>query len=118
MFGPAGWGRDHDRAGQAMVWMRAATLSELKQRGVMQAEVPGTEIALYWVDDTAYATHNICSHAFARLSEGYLDGDCIECPVHQAVFNVKSGEVVAPPAEQPVRTFPCRVEGDDVFVDV
>jgi len=101
-----------------MVWTKAAALAELKERGVMDADIGGNEIALYWVDGTPYATENICTHAFARLSEGYLDGDCIECPVHQALFNVKTGEVMAPPAYQPVKTFPCRIEGEDVMVDV
>ena len=101
-----------------MAWIRAAALAEVKERRVMDAEVGGEEIALYWVDDAVYATHNICTHAFARLSEGYLDGDCIECPIHQALFNVKTGEVVAPPAYDPVKTFACRIEGDDVLVDV
>jgi nitrite reductase/ring-hydroxylating ferredoxin subunit len=101
-----------------MAWTRAATVADVKARGVMDAEVGGEDIALYWVDDAVYATHNICTHAFARLSEGYLDGDCIECPIHQALFNVKTGEVVAPPAYDPVKTYPCRIEGDEVLVDV
>jgi nitrite reductase/ring-hydroxylating ferredoxin subunit len=101
-----------------MAWTRVAAAAELKERGVMDAEVNGEEIALYWVDETPYATDNICTHAFARLSEGFLDGDCIECPVHQALFNVKTGEAVSPPAYQPIKTFPCRVEGEDVMVDV
>jgi nitrite reductase/ring-hydroxylating ferredoxin subunit len=101
-----------------MAWTRAAAVAEVKERGVMDVDVGGEEIALYWVDDAVYATHNVCTHAFARLSEGFLDGDCIECPVHQAVFNVKTGEVVAPPAYTAVKTYPCRIEGDDVFVDI
>ena len=101
-----------------MAWIRAAALSELKQRGVMGAEIGGEEIALYWVDDAPWATHNVCTHAFARLSEGYLDGDCIECPIHQALFNVKTGEAVSEPATEPVRTYPCRIEGDDVLIDI
>jgi nitrite reductase/ring-hydroxylating ferredoxin subunit len=100
-----------------MAWTRVAALAELKERGVMDAEVNGEEIALYWVEDTPYATENICTHAFARLSEGFLDGDCIECPVHQALFNVKTGAAVSPPAYQPVKTFPCRIEGDEVQID-
>ena len=80
-----------------MAWTKVAAAADLKERGVMDAEVNGEEIALYWVDDAPYATANICTHAFARLSEGYLDGDCIECPVHQALFNVKTGEAVSPP---------------------
>jgi 3-phenylpropionate/trans-cinnamate dioxygenase ferredoxin subunit len=101
-----------------MAWTKVAALAELKERGVMDAEVEGQEIALYWVDDTPYATENICTHAFARLSEGYLDGDCIECPVHQALFNVKTGEAVSPPASQPVKTFPCRIAEADVEIDI
>jgi len=101
-----------------MAWTRVAAAAELKDRGVMDAEVNGEEIALYWVEETPYATENICTHAFARLSEGFLDGDCIECPVHQALFNVKTGEAVSPPAYQAVKTFPCRVEGEDVLIDV
>jgi len=45
----------------------------------MGVEVAGEEIALYWVDDAVYATHDVCTHAFARLSEGFLEGECIEC---------------------------------------
>src|SRR6516165_5335744 len=80
------------REGWQMAWTRAAALEELKERHVMDALIGDEEIALYWVDDAAYATDNICTHAFARLSDGYLDGDCIECPIHQALFDVKRSE--------------------------
>jgi nitrite reductase/ring-hydroxylating ferredoxin subunit len=100
-----------------MAWTRVASRSEVEEKKVTDVTVAGNEIALYFVDGAIYATDNICTHAFARLSEGYLDGDCIECPIHQALFNVKTGEVVAPPAFQPVKTYPCRVEGDDVFIE-
>jgi nitrite reductase/ring-hydroxylating ferredoxin subunit len=101
-----------------MTWTRAAALEELKERRVMDASIGDEEIALYWVDDAAYATHNICTHAFARLSDGYLDGDCIECPIHQALFDVKTGAAVTPPASTAVKTYPCRIEGGDVLVDI
>jgi apoptosis-inducing factor 3 len=110
-------GRELRQGGQ-MAWTRAAAVAEVKDRGVMDADVGGEEIALYWIDDAVYATHNVCTHAFARLSEGFLDGDCIECPIHQALFNVKTGEAVAPPAYTAVKTYPCRIEGDDVLVDI
>src|SRR5262245_60775000 len=116
LSGPEG-GSARRQEGWTMGWTRVAAAADLKERGVMDAEVDGDEIALYWVDGTPYATENICTHAFARLSEGFLDGDCVECPVHQALFNVKTGEAVAPPAYQPVKTFPCRIEGEDVLID-
>src|SRR3984893_9495142 len=98
-----------------MAWTRAAGVAEVKERGVMDAEVGGEEIALYWADHTFYATHNVRTPASARLSEGFLDGDCIECPIHQAMFNVKTGEAVAPPAYTAVKTFPCRIAGGDIL---
>jgi len=101
-----------------MAWTRAAALADLKQRRVMDAEIGNEEIALYWVDDAPYATHNICTHAFARLSDGYLDGDCIECPIHQALFDVKTGAAVTPPASTPVKVYPCRIDGDNVLIDI
>jgi nitrite reductase/ring-hydroxylating ferredoxin subunit len=101
-----------------MAWVRAATAADVKERGVMGVTVAGEEIALYWVDDAVYATHDVCTHAYARLSEGFLDGECIECPIHQALFNVKTGEVVAAPAFTPVKTYPCRVERDDVLIEI
>lgn len=104
--------------GGGMAWMRAAALAELKERRVMDAVIGGEEIALYFVDDAAYATDNICTHAYARLSDGYLDGDCIECPVHQALFDVKTGAAVTPPASSALKTYPCRIEGDDVLVNI
>ncbi len=101
-----------------MAWMRAASWAELTERRVMDAMIGGEEIALYFVDGAAYATDNICTHAYARLSDGYLDGDCIECPVHQALFDVKTGAAVTPPASSAVKTYPCRIEGDDVLVNI
>jgi 3-phenylpropionate/trans-cinnamate dioxygenase ferredoxin subunit len=101
-----------------MAWTRAAGLAELKERRVMDAMIGVEDIALYWVDDAPYATHNICTHAFARLSDGFLEGECIECPIHQALFDVRSGAAVTAPATTPVKTYPCRIEGDDVLIDL
>jgi 3-phenylpropionate/trans-cinnamate dioxygenase ferredoxin component len=100
-----------------MAWTRVASRSEVEEKKVAEATVGETEVALYFVDGAIYATDNICTHAFARLSEGFLDGDCIECPIHQALFNVKTGEAVSPPAYQAVKTYPCRIEGEDVMID-
>jgi nitrite reductase/ring-hydroxylating ferredoxin subunit len=95
-----------------------ATAKDLERQSVLAVEAGGEEIALYWVEGAPYATSNICTHALAHLTDGFLDGECVECPIHQAMFNVKSGEVVAGPAEAPVKTYPCRIEGVDVVIDV
>lgn len=101
-----------------MAWTRVASAADLEARGVVGVEAGGEEIAVYWVDGAVYATANACTHAFARLSDGFLDGDCIECPVHQAQFKVNTGKAVAGPAEASLKTYPCHIEGGDVMVDV
>jgi nitrite reductase/ring-hydroxylating ferredoxin subunit len=101
-----------------MTWTRVASAAELSERDVLGVASGGEEIALYWIDGAAYATSDTCTHALARLSEGFLDGDCIECPIHQALFNVKNGEVIAGPATWPIKTYPCRIDGGDIWIDV
>jgi len=70
--------------------------------------------------DTFYATTDICSHAYAELSEGYLDiDDCtIECPLHGSRFDIATGAVLTLPAYEPIATYPVRVEGEDVLVEL
>ena len=52
------------------------------------------------------------------MGEGELNGDIVTCPWHAAEFNVKTGEVTDPPADEGVRSFPVKVEGDDVLVEL
>jgi nitrite reductase/ring-hydroxylating ferredoxin subunit len=78
----------------------------------------GVAVAIYNVDGTLHATSNICTHQHALLSEGYLEGEFIECPLHQGRFNVVTGETDGGPVTEPVRVYPIRIEGGEVFVDV
>src|SRR5579875_3196162 len=74
--------------------------------------------AIYRLGGQLYATHNICSHEHALLSDGYIEGDCIECPLHQARFHIPTGEVRSAPATEPVKTYSIKVQGDQILVDV
>ena len=99
-------------------WERAASVDDVAEGDVAGASVGGQPIALYRVDGELYATHDICSHEHARLSEGYLDGCEIECPLHQARFDVRTGKAMCRPATQDVATYPVKVVGSDIFVRV
>jgi nitrite reductase/ring-hydroxylating ferredoxin subunit len=101
-----------------MVWHKVARTDDVGEGQVVAAGAAEVPIALYRIDGIVYATSEICTHAFARLSEGYLDGDCIECPIHQALFHVPTGEVRSPPATQPLRTFAVKIEGNSVLVEL
>ena len=76
------------------------------------------EIALYNVDGELYATDDICSHEEASLSDGELIGHVVECPLHGARFDVRTGKPLSLPAVVPVETFPVRVVDGKVEVEV
>ncbi|MGH2509362.1 MAG: non-heme iron oxygenase ferredoxin subunit [Ktedonobacteraceae bacterium] len=101
-----------------MAWYVAARSSDLEEGGVLGSKVKESRIALYRIQGTVYATSNICSHDFALLSDGYLDGDCIECPLHQALFHIPTGEVRSAPATDPIMTYAAKEEGESIFVEM
>lgn len=76
------------------------------------------EILLARVGDKFYATGAHCTHYGAPLAKGILSGDRIVCPWHNACFNVATGEQQEPPALDDLPSFPVRIEGDDVWVEI
>lgn len=99
-------------------WIRIATVDEIGEDRPCSAEINGKRIGVYQVEGEYYAISDICSHAFALLSQGYIEGDTVECPLHQACFSLKTGEALSLPATEPVETFPVKVEGNEVLVEV
>jgi naphthalene 1,2-dioxygenase system ferredoxin subunit len=97
-------------------WVRAAARADLAEGEVLGVEVVGRSIALYDVDGRIFATDNICTHAYARLSDGWLDDGLIECPLHAARFDVRTGKVLDPPATEDLKTYPVRVIDDTIEV--
>lgn len=101
-----------------MAWHVAARADEVVEGEVIGVIVDGEPIALYKVAGQYYATGNVCTHEYALLSDGYVEGDCIECPLHQARFQIATGEVRAAPASEPIKSYPVKLDGDQVLVDV
>lgn len=82
----------------------------------IKVEQAGLELAVFNVDGEFYVTDDHCTHGPGSLSEGYLDGDVIECNFHQGQFNVRTGAVVLPPCVDPVKTYPAFVRDGKVFI--
>ena len=97
-------------------WVRAAGRGDLAEGEVLGVEVAGRSIALYAADDGIFATDNICTHAYACLSDGWLDGEVIECPLHAARFDIRTGKVLDPPATEDLKTYQVRLVGDEIQV--
>ncbi|HTV88870.1 MAG TPA: non-heme iron oxygenase ferredoxin subunit [Stellaceae bacterium] len=97
-------------------WVTAAKRSDLAPGDVLGVVLNGREIALYELDGELYATDDVCTHAYARLSDGFLDRDEIECPLHAGRFDVKTGKATAPPCTDDLKTYPVRIAGDAIEV--
>ena len=98
-------------------WVKVATQSELPPGSMICVEPAGDPIAVYHLEDgTICATEAICSHQYALLTDGLLEGDLVECPLHAAQFNVRTGEALSDPAEIDLKTYEVRVEGVDILV--
>src|SRR5262245_26132525 len=85
---------------------------------VRRIEAAGLALAVYNVAGAFYATDDACTHGPGSLSEGFLDGDIIECNFHQGQFNVRTGEVVLPPCIDPVKTYPAFVRDGKVIIEI
>ena len=99
-------------------WVDALAVDELPTDDVKGVVVGGRDIALYGVGDEVYATDNLCTHGQARLCDGFLDGHEIECPLHQGKFDVRDGRPTCEPAIEPLRSYPVKIEGNRVFIQV
>jgi naphthalene 1,2-dioxygenase system ferredoxin subunit len=99
-------------------WHDVMAEDELPQDDVWAVEVEGRDIAIYGVNGQPYASDNLCSHGNARLCDGYVDGHLVECPFHQAMFDLHDGSVTCGPATEPVRSWPVKIEGGRVLLDL
>lgn len=96
----------------------AAHLADMVEDEPLAVTIGDEKIALYLLDGDVYATHNVCTHQYALLSDGYMEDGCIECPLHQGKFDIRTGAAACAPVTQPIRVYRVHVEGDAIMVDL
>lgn len=97
-------------------FVKVAQLDDLSPGDMMMVEVGDDRILLANVEGNVHAIEDICSHAYASLSEGDLNGDEVECPLHGSAFNLITGEAMTPPADESVKVYELRIEGQDILL--
>ncbi len=95
-----------------------AASADLNGKTILGVEIVGRDIALCKVGDAVFATGNICTHQHTYMTDGYLENGCIECPLHQAVFDVKTGEVLEGSAREPLPVYPVKMAEGQVWVEL
>jgi 3-phenylpropionate/trans-cinnamate dioxygenase ferredoxin subunit len=99
-----------------MEFVTVARVGELAEGEMKAVRVGRRLVGLANVDGDLVAFDDTCSHEEASLTEGELFGDTVECPLHGAAFNVRTGAVESFPATTGIATYAVRVIGDEVQV--
>ncbi len=99
-----------------MNWIKIASVDQLEDDESLAVEVEGKQLALHKTDGELFVSDNICTHQYALLSDGFLEDGCIECPLHQAKFDLRTGQAMCAPATVDVQVYPVKTEGQDIFV--
>jgi nitrite reductase/ring-hydroxylating ferredoxin subunit len=92
--------------------------SDVAAGGALKVETEGLILAVFNVDGAFFVTDDTCTHGPGSLSEGYITDDVVECDFHNGAFNVRTGEVVAPPCMIPLKTYPATVEDGKVVIEI
>jgi 3-phenylpropionate/trans-cinnamate dioxygenase ferredoxin subunit len=98
--------------------MSDLTFSSLQAGKPVRIEKNGESICVARVGDQVFAINDICSHSDASLSEGDITDFKIECWLHGAEFDLRTGEALTPPAVAPLHTYGVHVDGDSVTVEI
>ncbi len=97
-------------------FVAAARASELAPGAMKWVAIDRERVLIANVGGTLYAIQDVCGHRRESLSKGTLQGYVVECPLHFACFDVRSGKFISGPASADVPTYEVRVEGDTVYV--
>jgi 3-phenylpropionate/trans-cinnamate dioxygenase ferredoxin subunit len=98
-------------------WIHVADISDIKPGEGLRVELDEEPIAVWNIDGAFYATADTCTHEEASLTEGDLWGEVVECYLHGAQFDVRTGDVLSLPAVLPLATYPVKVEGEKIYVE-
>ncbi len=99
-------------------WHRIAAEEDLLPETPLAMRIGETEIAVIRLTDGIFAVNNVCSHEYALLSDGFCEDGKLECPLHQACFDIRSGRALTAPATIAIATYEVKCEGGEVFVRV
>jgi 3-phenylpropionate/trans-cinnamate dioxygenase ferredoxin component len=100
-------------------WVRVAGTEEIEPGDALRVEVGELAIGVFNVGGRYYAIDDTCSHEESSLtSDGYVEGEVVECTRHGARFDLATGRALSMPAVRGIATYPVRVDGTDVLVEV
>ncbi|BDH44649.1 naphthalene 1,2-dioxygenase [Salmonella enterica subsp. enterica serovar Choleraesuis] len=92
-----------------MNWVGVCDVGQVQEDFPFSGKVEGKEIGVYLIDGEYYALEDVCPHAYALLSQGFVEDGKVECPLHEAVFDVRTGACLHGPGGRSLNHYPVRV---------
>lgn len=100
----------------AMSWIGVCDAEQVQEDFPYSGNIDGKEIGIYLIDGEYYALEDVCPHAYALLSQGFVEDGKVECPLHEAVFDVKTGQCLHGPGGRNLNRYPVRVYDNQIQI--
>lgn len=97
-------------------WVNVGEISQVDELSTLLVERNGLPVCIYRLEDGLYATDDTCSHGMASLAGGYIEDDCIECPLHQGSFDIRTGKAANAPCVKSIATYPVKLVGTAIML--
>ena len=97
--------------------LELCSTDDVPEGTALKIEVGDLILAVFNVEGEFYVMNDGCTHGPGSLSEGYIEGDVVECNFHSGQFNIRTGEVVSPPCMIPQKIYPTTVEDGKVVIE-
>jgi len=99
-------------------WVLVGTTDNIEVEDIIRFDHNDRTFCVYKLEDGFYATDGICTHEDVHLEDGLVMDNEIECPMHQGIFDIKTGKAVSPPACDDLKTYPIKVEENNIYIQI
>lgn len=101
-----------------MNWISVCKVNEVSEDEPKAVEIEDKKIGVFLIEENYLAVENVCPHAFALLTEGFVEGKTVECPLHEAIFNLQTGVLESGPGCRDLCIYPVRIDNEDIQIQV
>ena len=99
-------------------WLEVSDDTKVEVEDIIRFDHENKTYCIYRLEDGYYATDGVCTHENVHLEEGLVIDDEIECPMHQGIFNIKTGKAISPPACDDLKTYQVKVENSKIYINL
>ena len=101
-----------------MSWIPVCQVSDVEEYMPKAVAVGEIKVGIFQLNGNYFAIENVCPHAYALLTEGFVEDGTVECPLHEAIFDIKTGNLESGPGCRSLCTYPVKIEGDSVLISL